>query len=438
MKSALALAVMFVTSTAYANGRPPLTNGVYFRPGDPHSLYVRTTFGLLISHDDGCTMSWVCEQNIGYGGTFDPKYAIASDGTIYATSPSAGLRVSRDGGCTFTTHPSLPADSWTDSVDIGPTGEVWVVTATSGASNNVYSSTDGGTTFQARGMLSATIWWKSVKIAKSNPLRVYVGGYEVAGALPDGGMAPLAHLAHTDDDGAHWTESALAGVLYGPVPTVIVNAVDPQNPDIVYVTSIGANQSNGDRLYRSTDAGMTLTEVLATTDGIRDVVIRDANTVLVATQMGGSFVSTNGGQSFGPMANPPQLNCLGQRDDGTLIGCGANWAPDNMAVAKSADAGGTWQKVWRFVELYGPLAECPAGTPEHDTCGDQLWPNIKAQFGCTGPACGALQGQVYGASPADTTPVKKKAGCCDASGGAAGGSLVWAAFAWVWLRRKRK
>jgi hypothetical protein len=270
-------------------------------------------------------------------------------------------------------------------------------------------------------------------------LRVYVGGYEVAGTLDDGGVGPRAHLAHSDDDGAHWTESPLAGVMYGGAsPIVIVAAVDPQNADTIYVISVGANPPSGDRLYRSTDAGATLTEVLATTDGIRDVVVRDAQTVLVATQMGGSFVSSTAGQSFQAMASPPQLDCLGQRDDGALIGCGANWTPDNMAVAKSADGGASWQKVWRFVEMYGPL-DCPAGTPEHDTCGDQLWPNLAASFACTGPACGALQGQVYGAgATTDTTPVKKKSGCCDASGGAAGGSLLCAGFVAFLLVRKRK
>src|SRR3954470_8647653 len=80
-----------VPATALANGRAPLTNGVFLRPGDDHSLYVRTTFGLLISHDDGCTFHWVCEKAIGYGGEFDPKYAIATDGTIFATT-FTGLR----------------------------------------------------------------------------------------------------------------------------------------------------------------------------------------------------------------------------------------------------------------------------------------------------------------------------------------------------------
>jgi uncharacterized protein (TIGR03382 family) len=429
--------VLLAASAAQADGRPPATNGVYFQPGDPHALYLRTSFGLMISHDDGCTMSWVCQQNIGYGGSFDPKYAIAADGAIYATSPSLGLRVSRDGGCSFTTHPSLPAASWTDALEVGPTDEVWVVTATSGAPNNVYSSTDNGATFTARGMKSATIWWKSVKVARTDPKRVYVAGYEVAGKLADGGMAPRAHVVRSDDDGAHWTESALADVKLGATPIVYINAVDPQNPDVLYITSANANPPAGDLVYRSSDGGQTWIEVLATKAPVRDIVVRDAQTVLVATQLGGLFQSTTAGTSFQAMSTPPQLACLGQRSDGTLIGCGANWQPDHMAVAKSADGGASWQKVWRFAEMYGPL-QCPAGTPEHDVCGNQLWPSLKSQFACTGPSCGAQLGQVHGVGPAADPPSpKKKTGCCDASGGAPG-ALVWAGLVAGWIRRRRQ
>jgi hypothetical protein len=73
MRSLAIVAALLYPAAALANGRPPLTNGVHFRPGDNHSLYVATTFGLLVSHDDGCSFRWICEQNIGYGGTFDPK-----------------------------------------------------------------------------------------------------------------------------------------------------------------------------------------------------------------------------------------------------------------------------------------------------------------------------------------------------------------------------
>jgi MYXO-CTERM domain-containing protein len=447
MRFVVGLACLLAASIALANGRGPLTNGIYFKPGDPHSLYVRSTFGLLISHDDGCTFNWYCEGNVGYGGNFDPKYGIATDGTIFATTFN-GLRISRDGGCSFSTNASLPPETWIDALDISPNGEVWVGTASSGAPNDIYRSTDNGVTFQSRGMLSPTIWWKSVKIAKSNAMRVYIAGYQVAGTLPDGGqMQPTAHLFHSDDDGGTWIESPLTGVTYGATPVLTIAAIDPTNPDVAFVVSQGANPPMGDILYKTTDAGQTLTQVLAAGGVIGDVVIKDANTVYATTFVpngmsvigGPAYVSTNAGMSFSAMTGAPQLGCLGLREDGTLLGCGANWVPDYMAIAKSSDNAATWQKVWRFVELYGP-GTCAAGNAEEDVCAEQQWGNLSAQFGVTGPSCGPLTGQVYGGIGSDpATPVnpKKKAGCCDAGSGPSG-PVALAGLVMIWLRRNRR
>ena len=193
---------------------------------------------------------------------------------------------------------------------------------------------------------------------------------------------------------------------FGSTPLVYAVGVDHGNPDVVFMSSIGANPPSGDRLYRSADGGTTWSEVLATTQPIVDVTIEQAGTVLVATLGGGSFQSSSDGTTFAPMTNPPQLAGVGQRGDGAIYGCGANWEPDNKAIAKSTD-GITWSKVFRFVELAGPV-DCPAGTPEHDTCGSQ-WPSVQQQFGATGPtACN-------GEPTADNTPAPKKTGgCCDA------------------------
>src|ERR1700704_5258777 len=107
----LAIVCVSLPATARANGRPPLTNGVFFQANDNQSLYVRSTFGLLISHDSGCSFRWTCEQNIGYGGPCDRACAVAADGTVFATT-FTGLRVSRDGGCSFTTATAeLPTDA---------------------------------------------------------------------------------------------------------------------------------------------------------------------------------------------------------------------------------------------------------------------------------------------------------------------------------------
>jgi hypothetical protein len=99
---AVLLVVLLASTTVSANGRARLTNGVAFQPNAPASIYVRTTFG-------------------------------SANGTIFATTFN-GLRVSRDGACSFTTAtaelpmdaPNRIADTWIDALDLAPNGEVWV------------------------------------------------------------------------------------------------------------------------------------------------------------------------------------------------------------------------------------------------------------------------------------------------------------------------
>ena len=433
---ALALALALASPGVRANGRAPVTNGIYFRPGDAHALYIRTTFGLLISHDDGCDVRWVCERAIGYGGLFDPRYAIDDDGTIFAGT-YAGLQISHDGGCSFTTSTALPPDTWIDAVDLGPTGELWLGTASSGAPNDVYASSDGGRTFASRGRRSGTIWWKSVKVAPSDARRVYIAGYQVAGVRPGGGaMLPAAHVLRSDDDGAHWIESPLASVRYGSTPIVLIGAVDPRDSGVAYLISIAANPPVGDRLYRTGDGGATWREVLATTGPIASVVVHDATTVLATTQLAGSFVSRDAGATFAPLPHAPQLACLAQRGDGVLIGCASNWAPDQMALATSRDGGATWQRLWQLGQLSGPLA-CPAGTAEHDVCAQQPWTMLQAQFGAKAPRCPAPPPPpAPHPHPAAVTKTAAKHGCCDA-GGTSGGGLLLAAVLALGLGRRR-
>jgi hypothetical protein len=407
-----------LVAIAHANGRPPLTNGIHFNASDPHSMYVASTFGLLISHDDGCTMNWICEDNLGYGGTWDPKYAIATDGTIFATTYT-GLRVSRDGGCSFATAtaelamgaPNRIAGIWIDALDLGPTGDVWVGTAESGQPNEVYVSHDNGMSFTAVGLQSPTIFWKSVRVAPTNMMRVYASGYEVA--------TPTAHLEITNNGGATWTASPLTGVAYGTTPIVLVAAVDTTTPDTFYLISVGASLP-GDKLYRTTDGGQTFTDVLDSPGPVQNVIIKDSQNVYVTTMVqsgtaevgGPAFHSIDGGVTFPPIPNAPQLACLGIAPDGSMIGCGANWVPDYEAVARSTDGAQTFTKVWRFVEMFGPL-QCPSGTVEHDECDVAEWPSIQQQFGTTGPTCGS------NVEPGDPPPVvapKKSGGCCDAGG----------------------
>jgi hypothetical protein len=435
------LAIAASAGAAWANGRPPATVGVHTRPGSSQDIYIAATFGLLISHDDGCSFRWVCEQNIGYGGTFDPKYAIARDGTIYATTFD-GLRISRDGGCSFTTAMAKGDGDvqlggvWVDAIDLGPTDDVWIGTAESGGYNDVYHSTDAGKTFVPMGLRSATIWWKSLRVAATDGDRVYVSGYQVAApsnviletAPQPRPHGPAAFVYRTDDGGAGWAPQPLDGVITATTPVVLVEAVDPLDADVVYLRSLGANPPNGDRLYRSIDAGATWNEVLVTTEPIRDVVIAQDRRVLVALTSSGILASTDG-VVFAPLANQPQAACLAERDDGTLLACGTNWEPDFMSVGRSNDHAMTWNKIFRFSELAGPV-QCPGKTAQYEQCELIAWPVLREQFGATPPECAA--------GTPDAAAPPGNGGCCDATAGGPASGLVTLALCLIGARTGRR
>ena len=435
--AAFVLVLVLAAATAHANGRNDLTSGIYLRPGDPHSLYVRSTFGLLVSHDDGCTLYWICEDNVGYGGVYDPLLAIASDGTVYATTEH-GLRVTRDGGCSFQT---VTADTSVAGLDLSSTGEIWISTDSPAQPNDVLSSTDGGMTFLSKGMQSSTIRWTSVRVAPSDPQRIYVAGYELSGvSIGRERTPPTPHLAVSGDGGAGWKHSLLTGMTFGSPPDLLIAAIDPANPATVYVAAVGANQGTGDRLFRSTDSGMTFHDVLETTAPIHDLVIHDAQTVFVTTLIshtdqqtaGPAYVSTDGGLTFGPLPHGPQLACLVQRSDGVMFGCGTNWDPDFKSIATSPDGGATWHRVWRFDELAGPLS-CPDGTAEHDTCAVQEWAMVKSNFAPSGPSCGS---NVLPDAPPSPRKSSAGGGCCEV--GDAGAATVGWLFGLGWLVRRRR
>jgi hypothetical protein len=447
---AAALAILLGSgSLALANGRPPTTNGVHFRPGDPRSIYLATTFGLLVSHDGGCTVRWVCEANLGYGGRWDPDYAIAADGAIYATTYT-GLRVSRDGGCSFATvtaelpegAPGRLAGRFIETVELAADGAVWAGTSDTGAPNDLFVSTDGGVTFAARGLASPTTFWKSLETAPSRPERVYASNYQLSGVLLDGGgQAPAPHVLRSDDRGATWSELSLGGLRFGLTPIVLVLAVDPQQPDVAYLVSRGANPPGGDRLYRTADAGATFTEVLVTAEPIHDVVIQGpdgggAQTVVVVTQhetgVGGStYRSRDGGRQFARLPNAPRLACLGAAPDGSLYGCAANFSPDYMALTQSLDGAETFRRLWRFSELAGPVS-CPAGTAQHDVCDQEQWRGLQAQLSAVGPSCGAPPPPDAGPIEPEPAPAR---GCCDSGDGR--NSMAFAVVLLAACRRRR-
>ena len=421
-RAAALAALLFVPAAADANGRFPATVNVHDRPGNDQLILLPATFGLLISTNDGGQFHWICEDAVGYGGTFDPDYAIATDGTIYATTFD-GLKISRDGGCTFVIAPDLD-EQWVGDVEIGPSGIVWAATSSGGMPNNVYQSTDNGVTFTAANLFDETAWWKSLKVAPGDPDRIYVTGYLVA-------ATPEAILKRSDDGGETWIDLPVTDFGFGNQPLLFVEGVSPTNPDIVFARVNGSIAPAGDALYRSTDAGQSWTQVLELSDTIGAFLIRSDGATVIAASAGKCpgepkesldgcvKLSTDGGATFHAAATQPKMACIMERSDGTLFACGANWEPDRFALGRSTDAA-AWTAVFRFSEMAGPLS-CEPGTVQFDICESLQWPSIAEQFG-------------VGSAP--------DAGSIDASGGGGGKgcgcSMAFAAAFLVVPRRRRR
>src|SRR5579862_5677828 len=82
--------VATASGPALANGRFPASNAIYFAPDDPSFVVLRTTFGLVISHDGGESWGWTCEQAMGVSNptsTEDPALGITQAGAIAAALP---------------------------------------------------------------------------------------------------------------------------------------------------------------------------------------------------------------------------------------------------------------------------------------------------------------------------------------------------------------
>ena len=394
---------------------------VRFRPRPTETILVPATFGLLVSSDGGDDFSYVCESAIGYTGTYDPAYAVAANGAIYATTFD-GLRVSRDGGCSFELLGGpLSRQTFVSDVEIGPDERIWATTATGGAPNDVYLSTDGSH-FSPVG-LEQDVWWLSIEVAPGNANRLYLSGHRL-----DAPASP-AILYRSIDGGTSWTELPTADLGVGSQQFLHLLAVSPTDPRLLFARVTSANGPSADALYRSTNGGRSWTRALDFADRLSAFVIRrDGATVIAgssaacpgepaAPDKGCVRISDDGGASWRAPTSQPKMACLGERSDGTLYACGANWEPDMFALARSDD-GESWHRVVRFSDITGPL-ECPADTIQASECAGDAWSALCLTLGICDPPADAGPDRPHTRRDDDSTGYYCSAGGTSSTGGLA-------------------
>jgi hypothetical protein len=403
----IALAFICSTGIAAANGRFPQAQAFESVPGsDGSTLFLRATFGVLVSRDAGKTWHWVCERALGYDGQWDPPIAVTKDGRLWV-GLERGL-VSTVDGCTVDTATELDGEQVKD-LTTDPKGEtLWAITGAPDKRGAVWRR---GTKWERMGFMPEGIHPMTIEVAPSRPSRIYVSGQ------PYGTVR--GSLFRSDDGGKTFTEAKNELANTGPF---FIAAVDPKDPNRVLLRHL---HSAGSTVLVSPDGGKTLKEVLAMNSAMFGFA-KNADGVTYYAGSGlekdGILRSTDRGEHFERVSDHGVL-CLHAAPSGALHICENTVALGGPAISVSHDQGKTVTGVVTFAEVKGPVACDAAADAAAGLCAD-AWPDTLASFlpsdaGARRSRDGGLRVKARlpdsGMQP-DTSPARKSACGCTVVG----------------------
>ncbi len=424
----LLLVVTFQTYTmreAFANGRFPLAQQALVAPGSKGDLLVvRSTFGILVSHDRGRTFDWVCEQTFGYSGAWDPPIAYGLDGTLYVGLEN-GLATTKD-FCTVTRVAELEGETVKD-VSVDSSGTVLVVTTTPSRPSALFRKPKGKP-FERVGKGLEGAYLVTVDAAPSRPLRVYVSGQPL-GTLK-------GRLYRSDDGGMTFTELDQERSHDGAYFLV---GVDPKDPARVVSRFL---HFEGSEITLSEDSGKTSKVVLSIKSAMYGAAM-SPNGARVFAGSGlpgdGVFVSNDRGRTFASSAHVG-VQCL-TATERSLFQCENPFAVGGPAFGVSEDFGKTFHTLASFAAVRGPV-NCP-GTALCEKPYAELTTTLepwRAGPDAGGPGDGGASAADSGVEAGVEAPREKKRGCggCHQDGTESIHGGAWPIVVWALSRVRRR
>jgi len=350
-------------------------------PSDAHVVYVGSGEGLHrpdLSVGDGIYKSTDAGMTWTHLGLRDgqqiPKIAVDSRdpnrlfvavaGHPYGPNPERGVYRSTDGGQSFQKVLFKDDNVGASDVEIDPSDPntvyatlwearegPWENGEFSGTNGGIFKSTDGGQSWkQLAGGLPSGIIQAYVAISRSNPKRLF---------------APVAtkgtvDLYRSDDAGATWsiatTDSRPKSRIGGgdlPVP-----AIDPKNPDVIYMTSTVT--------WKSTDGGKTWTGFRGAPGGddYQNIWINPDNpqTIAIVSDQG-AIITVNGGQTWSSWYNQPTAQLYHVNADNAFPYrlCSGQQESGSVCISSRGNDGGITFRDWHPVgaEEYGYVVPDP-------------------------------------------------------------------------------
>jgi photosystem II stability/assembly factor-like uncharacterized protein len=327
----------------------------------------------------------------------DPNVVyVAVLGHVYGPHPDRGVYRSRDGGATW--QKVLYKGDGIGAIDLAfdPSNPqtvyaaLWAVrrppwfiyAPANGPGSGLFRSTDGGGTWNqlANGLPTDGLGRMGIAVAPANPRRIYV----IADAKEGG-------LFRSDDAGATWTKVSADARIWGRGWYFSKVAVDPKNPDIVYVPNTG--------VYKSIDGGKTWGAPLKASPGGDDyhqmwISPDDPSRMAVAGDQG-TIVSVDRGETWSSWYN---------QSTAQLYHVAPDYRFPYWLTGAQQDSGAVGTPVrtsHSVISMHEWTGLCAGGESGY-TAPDPLHPDIL--FGGTVEKCNVVTGETRNVTPETPEP----------------------------------
>ncbi|HKC64882.1 MAG TPA: hypothetical protein VKB86_14665, partial [Pyrinomonadaceae bacterium] len=320
---------------------------------------------------------------------------VAALGHVYGANPDRGVYRTRDGGRTWEKvlfknenvgAIDLAFDPQNSSIIYATLWNTrrppWSIYPPSyGPGSGIFKSTDGGSTWLqlTNGIPTEGLGHIGIAVAPTNHLRVY--------AIVD---AKAGGLYRSDDAGATWTLISDDKRIYGRGWYFCKIAVDPKNPDTVYVSNTS--------LYRSTNAGKNWTAIKGAPGGDDYhqlwIYPDDPNRMILGSDQG-AIVTEDGAQTWSSWYNQPTAEMYHVAADNRF----PYWATG--AQQDSGSIGVPTRSLHAEISMHDWSPICAGGESDY-TAPDPLHTEIL--FGGRVTRCNVITGEIINVSPERNLP----------------------------------